>query len=192
MKVAVLMGSASDKAKMAPAYGDAGPARGRGRRGGHVGPPHARGGGRFCRPGPGNGLRGHNLRRRDGRPPGRGGGGPDHPARDRRASVRARLWPAWTPCTPPSRCRGGSRSPPWPSTGPPTPPCWRPRSWPCTTRPWPNAWLRTGPASPSADPCASGLGQQALSSGRRPGPGRPASPVALASAAHHVRASVPQ
>ena len=41
-KVAVLMGSPSDKDKMAPGRRHAGPLRHRGRRPGHVGPPHAR------------------------------------------------------------------------------------------------------------------------------------------------------
>ena len=81
MKVAVLMGSTNDQERMAPALEHPGRVRGRGQRARDVGPPHPRGG-RRLRPGrPRRRLRRAHLRRRHGRPPGRGGRRPTPPSR---------------------------------------------------------------------------------------------------------------
>ncbi|CAA9249899.1 MAG: N5-carboxyaminoimidazole ribonucleotide mutase, partial [uncultured Acidimicrobiales bacterium] len=70
-----------------PGHCDPHRVRGRGRRAGHVGPPHASSGGRVRRHRQGERVRRHHLRRRDGRPPRRGGGGQHHPPCDRRTAV---------------------------------------------------------------------------------------------------------
>ena len=59
---------------------------------------------------------------------------------------------AWMLSMPLCRCRGASRWRRWPSTGRLTRPCWRRRSSAFKTRAWRNGWRPIAPASPAAEP----------------------------------------
>ena len=82
-----------------------------------------------------------------------------------------------------------SRSPRWPSTVQPMRPCWPPRSWPCTTRPWLSGWPLTALRSQTAEPGSlqGAVGNPALRQAARICP--PLSCLAFASLAHQHRAS---